>query len=46
MELSTHQEEPSDELTITLKYLNVIKTKIPNPVLPAARAAQDLEGYV
>ena len=33
----------SDDLAI--KYLDVIKIKIPNPVPPAQPAAQDLEGY-
>ncbi|MEM9448720.1 MAG: hypothetical protein AAGA75_09305 [Cyanobacteria bacterium P01_E01_bin.6] len=30
----------------TDKYLDIIKIKTPNPVLPAQWAAQDLEGYV
>ncbi|MEM7773228.1 MAG: hypothetical protein AAF327_22320, partial [Cyanobacteria bacterium P01_A01_bin.37] len=28
------------------KYLDVIRTRTPNPVPSAARSAQDLEGYV
>ncbi|MEM7771132.1 MAG: glycosyltransferase [Cyanobacteria bacterium P01_A01_bin.37] len=31
---------------IPSQYLDVIKTKAPNPVSPAVQAAQDLEGYV
>ncbi|MEM7771625.1 MAG: hypothetical protein AAF327_14095 [Cyanobacteria bacterium P01_A01_bin.37] len=29
-----------------IQYLDVLKTKTPNPVPPVPRAAQDLQGYV
>ncbi|MEM7770774.1 MAG: hypothetical protein AAF327_09705 [Cyanobacteria bacterium P01_A01_bin.37] len=39
--------EAGDDHAISIaKYLDEIKTKTPNPVPPAARAAQDLEEYV